>query len=288
MQPIVSANKLISPLFYPGSGVVTPRLPTINRAVELFPKPPATVVSCFLGGGKLEIKLASEGYDVIGYDLFKPLMKMWYDVLNHTDLLVNKTLSVYQQGLGQGGYFEELLDKRYEGEPMYQSALILCMNHLLNKRNEYAFSFRPDAEMKFPDYYVSGKAMYTYSNSGLSHFAYDYDLLSHIAKASITTDCLSCFDAIDLHHNDFLYLDPPTWQGNKRCYGDSDDYLLTFDHTLLRDKLTEHDQWVLTTKDVGPIKQLYDYDLFIVESIPSIYKNRREYLVIYPAVLLEA
>ena len=219
--------------------------------------------------------------------MFQPLMNLWSDTLCETELLINKTLFLYQDGAGEGVYFEELLGDRYQGEQIYQSALMLCMNHLVNSGNEYAFSFRPDAEMTFADYYVSGKALHTYSASGLSRFKYDYDLLSHIAKASLTTDCLSCFDAIDLHHNDFLYLDPPTWQGNKRCYGDSDEYLLTFDHELLRDKLTKHNKWVLTTKDVGPIRELYDYDVFFVENVPSLYKSRRDYLVIYPACLME-
>ena len=98
-------------------------------------------------------------------------------------------------------------------------------------------------------------------------------------------DCSSCFATIERHESDFLYLDPPTWRGGRMCYGDSDAYLLNFNHIKLRNALEHHDNWVMTIDNAGPIESLYSNKKFVVEHIESAYKSRRGHFVIYPATL---
>lgn len=50
----------------------------IKYILPLIPKNTEVVISPFIGGGAVEVALASRGIKVIGYDVFNWLTNYWY------------------------------------------------------------------------------------------------------------------------------------------------------------------------------------------------------------------
>ncbi len=61
-----------SPLRYPGG-----KTRGVNLITGFFPKDLKTILSPFFGGGSIELFLAARGVQVLGYDIFLPLVEFW-------------------------------------------------------------------------------------------------------------------------------------------------------------------------------------------------------------------
>ncbi len=69
----------------------------IKHILPYFPQNLEYVISPFIGGGSLEVHLANLGINVYGYDIFKPLVIFWQQILNNNQEFVEylKTIGIF-------------------------------------------------------------------------------------------------------------------------------------------------------------------------------------------------
>jgi DNA adenine methylase len=76
---------LKSPLRYPGG-----KSRAVKHILPHFPEDIREVCSPFLGGGSVELALATRGIQVYGYDVFEPLIWFWQALLQDPEGLARE------------------------------------------------------------------------------------------------------------------------------------------------------------------------------------------------------
>ncbi len=80
--------------------------------------------------------------------------------------------------------------------------------------------------------------------------------LRDFKSGNLFVECLDYRDALDIHKDRFLYLDPPYANGGK-LYGQRRDMHESFSHEELAAHLNKRDGWVLSYNDCALIRDLY-------------------------------
>ncbi len=71
-----------SPLRYPGG-----KTRAVETITSFFPKDLKQMISPFFGGGSVELASAAKGTEIIGFDVFKPLVEFWQCLLQEPGAL---------------------------------------------------------------------------------------------------------------------------------------------------------------------------------------------------------
>ena len=243
-----------SPIRYPGGK---------SRAVKILdkfiPEDVTKVVSPFFGGGSFENFLAKQGKEVIGYDLCDPLVCFWKAYLGRKNDVFARAKEMSRQILADKYWG---VDK---GSPERE------------EQRELYFGWR-DRALNDPDPFERGLhylALNRCAFSGMTLISgprtskwiasqFSISALENLEKVIFdvkSVDLLSCFDSVEKHSGDFLYLDPPYIMETEKkegIYGEDGDLHRGFDHEKLRDLLGKHgERWVLSYLDVPRTRELY-------------------------------
>jgi DNA adenine methylase len=219
---------LKSPLRYPGG-----KSRAVKEILQYFPIGLDTIASPFLGGGSIELALASKGVEVYAYDVFEPLTDFWQVLLKEPKKLAE-------------------LVRQYH--PLTNSKFYSLQKeflHLKSKREKAAVFF------------VLNRASFsgTTLSGGMSphHPRFTEKIIEYIESfktEKLHVEKMDFHQSIAKHKNDFLYLDPPYANG-EGLYGTNGDTHKAFDHTGLATVLKSREGWVLSYNDCEKVRDWY-------------------------------
>jgi DNA adenine methylase len=219
---------LKSPLRYPGG-----KSRAVKELIKYFPPGLDKVCSPFLGGGSLELELASKGIEVFGYDTFEPLTDFWQVLLNNPKELA------------------ELVAKFY---PLTSSKFYSLQKDYLNLQNQ---------KDKAAIFFVLNRSSFsgTTLSGGMSpdHPRFTTNIIEYLKNFEIENLHVrnaDFHDSLAEHKTDFLYLDPP-YAIDEKLYGNRGSTHIDFDHTGLAKILKKRDGWILSYNDSTEVRSWY-------------------------------
>ena len=217
-----------SPLRYPGG-----KTRGVKEIIQYFPAGLTRVASPFLGGGSIELELAHRGIQVFGYDIFKPLIVFWQELLTEP-----RTLAAFVQ-------------KYHPLTPSKFYSLQIGFGDIKDKREMAAVFF------------VLNRASFsgTTLSGGISpgHTRFTEATIERLKDFKAPNLHISVADfhiSLAKHKEDFLYLDPPYANGEK-LYGRKGDTHEDFDHEGLAAMLNSREGWILSYNDKPRVRAWY-------------------------------
>ncbi|MFV0256593.1 DNA adenine methylase [Candidatus Liberibacter solanacearum] len=187
----------------------------------------------FVGGGSIELALASRGTMVYAYDAFEPLVHFWQVLLKNAPHLAE-------------------IVRKYEQMTPTMFYNLQKTFFALNDSVEIATAFFVLNRSSFSGTILSG-GMYP----GHPRFTQSsIERLKEFSAKNITVDLADFKVSIARHANDFLYCDPP-YLIPQKLYGKKGDKHINFDHQGLAKLLTTRDGWVLSYNDSEEIRDMY-------------------------------
>lgn len=214
-----------------------------SRAVkylkEYVPKNVEEICSPFFGGGAFEIYLANQGIKIYGYDIFRPLVEFWKNVLSSPDQLIDEIYKYYP--LDKDTFYElqqKILDVSSS------SIEIAAMFFVLNRSSYSGLTLSGGMSPNHPRFNPN-------SIERIRKFQTDNLFVEH----------MDFKESISLHKDKFLYCDPPYYIESNNLYGVKGDKHKEFNHLELFEILSSHSNWMLSYNNHEYIRELYrDYE----------------------------
>jgi DNA adenine methylase len=242
-----------SPLRYPGGK---------TRAVEFitrfFPTTLHQLLSPFLGGGSIELMLASKGTKVYGYDLFDPLVEFWQCLTTEPKELAAEVEKYYPLSKDK---FYELQHTQTQFSTKRERAAVY---YVLNRASFSGATLSGGMSPAHP----------RFTGTSIERLKNFYNPNIVVQKADFKT-------ALAEHPNTFAYLDPP-YLIKSSLYGRNGDAHRDFDHEGLALILKNRENWILSYNDCEEIRDLYSGFHIITPNWKygmSHNKNSREVLI---------
>ena len=262
----------ISPLRYAGGkskaiGLILENLPKLNAK---------KIVSPFFGGGSVELCLSQNlGIEVIGYDIFEILVNFWNVLIYDKDKFV-----------------EELKKFDINEEEFTYNRHILLNYWNKVKPKDLVYNTKKKVELKTEDLELLDnnnimQAVYYYYNMTLSYgpmflgwpssneinkdkFNRKIKKLEEMELKNLSVHCKHFEEVLELHRDDFLFLDPPYYLGDdskmfKGMYPNCNFAIHhnNFDHIKLATMLKNHrGGFLMTYNNCSKIRELYNDCLF--------------------------
>lgn len=219
---------LKSPLRYPGG-----KSRAVNGLLRFLPQGLKQVCSPFMGGGSLELALASQGVRVRAYDAFPPLVDFWQVLLKQPDRLADEVEQ----------YLPLARDRFYELQKK-------CLG--IKSKLKRAAVFYTLNRASFSGATLSGGMSPGHGRFTESSIAY----LRNFRVEGLSVEQADFRESLSRHQEDFLYLDPPYAIGCN-LYGDKGSTHRDFDHLGLAEVLKQRGKWVLSYNDSPQIRACY-------------------------------
>ena len=237
----------------------------ITRELTNLPRPDR-IISPFVGGGSLESRWSSElDIPVYGYDIFDALVNWWQVLLNDSDKLADKLLTLeptkekyaeVKELLMRWDYTQEMLKDwktdHYKREPIELDDVTAAAYYYFNHNLSYG-----------PMYL--GWMSKIYANQ--SKWEKTVDRIRNYKNHNLHVEKGSCFDVIPNAGTDLIYLDPPYYlekDGDNKMFkgiypnANIDVHHTGFDHELLRDQLHNHKgKFILSYNNCETIREYY-------------------------------
>ena len=199
------------------------------------------VVSPFLGGGSVEMLLASQGIKVQAYDIFRALADFW-------EILTTEG----------GGRLADEVTKHY---PLIDSDHYKSFLPLMDSEDKFTRAWAFYIAIKGS---YSGKIGCSTVRSRAEFRLVGVEKLRNFNNPNFDFSYGSCFDTIPNHVDDFMYLDPPYYETVSHYYGKDGELHKTFDHEEFAEILKSHK---------GGFVMSYDNS----ESVQNLYKDWTEF-----------
>lgn len=230
----VEKTGLKSPLRYPGG-----KSRAVKELIQYFPVGLDKVCSPFVGGGSLELELASKGVEVFAYDVFEPLTDFWQVLLSNPVELA------------------EMVSKYY---PLTNEKFYSLQKDFLKLKTQ---------KEKAAVFFVLNRASFsgTTLSGGMSpnHPRFTPNIIEYLKNFTIENMHVSnadFHDSLKKHKTDFLYLDPP-YAIDEKLYGNRGSTHTNFDHTGLAKTLKKRDGWILSYNDSPEVRGWYKGHLIL-------------------------
>lgn len=255
-----SDNNNKTPIRYAGG-----KTRAIKHILPYFPKNLKTVVAPFMGGGSLEVALTNMGTFVIGFDIFKPLVMFWNQLLWNNKNLVDflKDIKPTEEN------YKEIKEKLIRWE--------YTQNMLKDWKTDY---YHREDRLKLTDLEVAGYYYFNHNTSyGPGYLGWPSSIyLNEVAWSNMIKNVekfktkLMVVGELDYkpvlwdNYTDFLYLDPPYYMGGNDNKMHAPMYPMKnipvhhegFDHEELRDILYKHKgKFILSYNNCETIREYY-------------------------------
>jgi DNA adenine methylase len=230
-----------------------------------------TIISPFIGGGNLELALASAGVEVLAFDDFEPLINFWTCISNerHKEKVFEEIECTFGSMIHHKAQFMTM--KRaysfYRESSRYRAAAAFFLlnqasfggasfgNYGFVKQQKITNAINNLIAFKLPESFCIG-------NGSLSDFRDTLD------KFSSTKD--GTYFYLDPPYHNCLFSNMYGYAENKNSYKDS------FDHEALNEILKSRNGWVLSYNNSEYIKNLYKgYQIYYPEWQYSVNKNNK-------------
>ena len=224
----VASALIKSPLRYPGG-----KSRAVKQILALLPPDIERLCSPFVGGGSVELALASRGVQVYAYDVFEPLVNFWRVLLDDAHGLSEKVRGYYP--LSREDFYA--LQKRHTtiADQREMATVFFVLNRCSFSGTTLSGGMSPQ-HPRFTKTCIDKLAQF--KANGL-----------HIAHADFKR-------TFQKHQNDMMYLDPPYCIASQ-LYGKGGDCHKNFDHQGLAELLRRRDGWLLSYNDCEMIRELY-------------------------------
>ena len=237
-----------APLWYVGAKYHLYDLLTL----ELLPKGTTEIVSPFMGGASLELRLAASGIHVHAYDLFLPVAE-FYQVFNaNSAAVVDKVLEIYPIYRGdEESHAEFMRLARYGGWAEIECPIErAAVTWAISRQSYMGKNF---ASTPVDPKYASRIEYFRNPIIGDGPVRRQHRIWREWHNPNIT------FGHADYHeslakHDCIAYLDPP-YVKKSRFYGNGKQG--EFDHEELRDVLAARGRFILSYGDDPLIRELY-------------------------------
>lgn len=238
----------------------------IKHIYQYFPKDLNKVISPFLGGGSLEVFLTTQNIEVVGNDIFKPLVIFWDQIINNNEELVKFLKTIEPTDENYKNIKEKLIKWEYTQDMLsnwktdfYKRENILTLSDV-----EVAGYYFFNHNLSYGPGYLGWASSIYLNQKSWNKMIENID--------NFKTDKLKVFnmdfsEIIINNNEDFLYLDPPYYMGN-----DSDNKMHSaiypmknipvhhdgFDHEKLRDLLYNHKgRFIMSYNNCETIREWY-------------------------------
>ena len=245
-QTMFKAMATNTPLWYIGG-----KAKLYKIISNILPSDTKEIISPFIGGGALELKLSATGIRVHAYDKLEPLVNFWQCMLSYPD----KVIENVSQHFPLYDHYYDL----YDNYPPHKNATdddALAVNAAafwaINRGSYSGISLAQRGTSHDSD-----------KKSPLSKFFYTW---YHFYAPNLSVDCLSFEESLNKHPDMIAYLDPP-YVGREQKYGDKRKGDQVFDHEKLRDLLGKRERpWVLSYQSHPTIMELYkEFDIYEIQ-----------------------
>jgi DNA adenine methylase len=226
-----------SPLRYPGGK--TRAVKILTSAMNTHYPSRKTLLSPFLGGGSLELKLQSSGYQVYANDLFTPLYKFWIVVQNSKDVLAENVRSMM---------------------PVSKEKFYKLRKEILNTENDdiqVASMYFIINRCSFSGSTFSGGFSEESSRTRLTESSIQRILQTDLTNTIISN--LGYKEFLELHpetNDTIVYADPPYYISSY-IYGRDGDLHQSFDHQEFAREIKLRNDWIVCYNDCEYIRNLY-------------------------------
>ncbi|MBX3252611.1 MAG: DNA adenine methylase [Chitinophagaceae bacterium] len=217
-----------SPLRYPGG-----KTRAVQFIARYFPSHIKTLLSPFLGGGSIELYMASKGVKVSGYDAFQPLVEFWQCLLSSPDKLADEVEKFHPLPKEK---FYELQQAQTHFKTKLKRAAVY---YVLNRSSFSGSTLSGGMSPQHPRFTVSSiQRLRDFFNPNLQVQPADF-------KKSLNDN-----------PGTFAYLDPP-YLIKSSLYGKKGDAHRDFDHAGLAAQLKQRRRWLMSYNDCTEIRALY-------------------------------
>jgi len=195
-----------------------------------------SILSPFLGGGSIEMLMASQGVKVKAFDVYQPLADFW-EVLT-----------------SEGG--QRLADEVQKHLPLIDSEHYKSFLPLLEDEDKFtrAWSFYIAIKGSY-----SGKIGCSTERSRAEFRQAGIDKLRAFNNPNFSFSRGDCFEVIPDNSDDFLYLDPPYYETVSHYYGMDGKVHKSFNHEEFCDILKCHKGgFVMSYDNSESVRRLYE------------------------------
>jgi len=217
-----------SPLRYPGG-----KSRAVGFISKFIPDREGFVLSPFLGGGSIELYLASKDKKILGFDIFKPLVEFWQCLLEDSLMLSRIVESFYPLSREQ---FYLLQKTQSNIEDKFQRAAVY---YVLNRSSFSGSTLSGGMSPSHP----------RFTKSSILRIKQFYNPNLHVEYAPFEI-------SLRRHPDVFAYLDPP-YLIKSTLYGYKGNAHKDFDHFGLATILKNRSKWILSYNDCLEIRNLY-------------------------------
>lgn len=243
-----SPPPLRSPLRYPGGKSRAARV-----IAGYIPQTETRLCSPFIGGGSVELAL-SHRMDVLGFDVFEPLVDFWAELLRDPYRLAQVVKLYYP--IDRADFYRLQRHILSETPRIWRAAIFFVLN-----RSSYSgVTLSGGMSPGHPRFNESAIRR-------LEEFRRPYNFTVRVGDFR---DVIPCFP------DRFLYLDPPYWIRSDNLYGVRGNAHKGFDHRALYELLSKRDRWVLSYNDSPEVRELYkDYRIEPVSWVYGMGKDKK-------------
>lgn len=219
-----------SPLRYPGG-----KSRAVSAILSLIPPETTTLVSPFFGGGSVELACESFGMEVIGSDLFRPLVDFWQQVIADPAAVASAAEAHFP--LEHDDFYR--LQREFDAieDPVLRAGAFYALNRSSFSGVTLSGGMSP------------GHPRFTTSS---------IERLRAFCTKRLSVHRLDFADAIrDAPKQCVVYCDPPYMIDSDNLYGNRGDLHKGFDHLALAEMLHERGNWILSYNDSAAVRELY-------------------------------
>ena len=238
----------------------------IKHILPYFPTDLKNVISPFMGGGSLEVHLTNLDINVHGFDIFKPLVTFWDEMINDNENFVNFLRTIEPTTDNYKVVKDKLINWEYTQDMLkdWKTDFYVRENPITLTPVEIASYYYFNHNTSYGPGYL-GWASSVYLNNDKWNKMIDDISKFDGSKLNVSQSDFS--DVILGHPKDFIYLDPPYFMGK-----DSDNKMHAaiypmknipvhhdgFNHELLRDLLHSHNgNFIMSYNNCETIREYY-------------------------------
>lgn len=242
-----------SPLRYGGGKSLA-----VGLILEHIPENIKRVVSPFIGGGSVEVAIASElDIEVLAFDVFDILVNFWHVLCNDSDSLYNELLKLspnkttYDSIKNELSLFWNERHKNLNNKPIIElDPLTLARDYYFNFNLSYGPGFL-------------GWMSKIYENE--KKYLSSLEKIKNFNTKNLIVNCSSFEEVFNNYPNDFFYCDPPyVLEGDSRMFKgiypmrNFPIHHNNFNHELLSELLKKHKgKFILSYNDCKFVREIY-------------------------------